>query len=185
MTGKRQNSGGAKTNLNGLTFQEKTRLSHSFTSHTEYYIQKLFKKKNDPRNGAIINNYSGANEGILFDGYGHFNQWLRTKGIYWEKVWSKQLQPDGVILVGNTIYIIEQKTQEGSGSIDEKLQTCHFKKLQYEKLLKPLMYKVEFFFLLDDFFLDDKYNDVKKYIKLVGCDYFFDKIPLSRLGLKD
>ena len=52
--------------------------------------------------------------------------------------------PDSVFVnhTNNTIYVIEKKFQEGSGSVDEKLQTCDFKKRIYQKLYK-LSYEPE------------------------------------------
>ena len=74
------------------------------------------------------------------------------------------------------MYIIEMKYQSQSGSVDEKLQTCDFKKKQYEKLLKPLSIKVEYYYFLNDWFNQDKYKDVFDYIKKVGCKYFIENI---------
>ena len=37
-----------------------------------------------------------------------------------------------------TIYVIEKKYQARSGSVDEKLQTCDFKKKIYIRLTKDL-----------------------------------------------
>jgi hypothetical protein len=46
------------------------------------------------------------------------------------------------------MYIIEIKYQETAGSVDEKLQTCDFKKKQYERLLRPLKLIVEYCYVL-------------------------------------
>jgi len=75
------------------------------------------------------------------------------------------------------------KTQAGWWSVDEKLQTWKFKKLQYQRLLKPLNLKIEFYFILWDYFLDSKYKDVLNFIRTEGCDYFFWEIPLDYLWL--
>lgn len=85
--------------------------------------------------------------------------------------------------MNNTAYIIEKKFQSGSGSVDEKLPGCHFKKLEYEKLFTPLGFSVEFMYVFNDWFLDKKYEDMLKYIKYMGCNYCFNEIPLSFLGL--
>ena len=83
----------------------------------------------------------------------------------------------------NTLFIIECKHQEVAGSVDEKLQTCDFKKKQYKKLMAPANIDVEYIYLLDNWFTDPKYKDVLDYILSVGCDYYFEYIPLARLGL--
>ena len=56
--------------------------------------------------------------------------YLDKNGVNWKKLISKQLLPDNAIYViaNNTVFIIEIKYQEVSGSVDEKLQTCDFKK---------------------------------------------------------
>lgn len=93
--------------------------------------------------------------------------------------------PDDSIFVlnNNTLFIIECKHQEVAGSVDEKLQTCDFKKKQYKKLMAPANIDVEYIYLLDNWFTDPKYKDVLDYILSVGCDYYFEYIPLARLGL--
>ncbi|NDK08773.1 hypothetical protein EOM39_06055 [Candidatus Gracilibacteria bacterium] len=75
------------------------------------------------------------------------------------------------------------KYQGGNGSVDEKLQAGKFKKLQYQRLVKKLGLKVEFYFILSEFFLQPKYKDVLNYIRAEGCDYFFGELPLDFLGL--
>ena len=72
----------------------------------------------------------------------------------------------------------ERNSRPGSGSVDEKLQTCHFKKRQYEKLVAPLGLRVAFYYLLNDWFRNASYRDVLEYIEEVGCRYFFKEIPL-------
>jgi hypothetical protein len=114
-----------------------------------------------------------------------FYRFLETKGVDWKKILSKQLLPDNAIyvIVNNTMFILEVKHQEVAGSVDEKLQTCDFKKKQYQKLLAQLNMEVEYIYVLDDWFRDPKYKDVLDYIISVGCQYYFNYIPLQKLGL--
>ena len=42
---------------------------------------------------------------------------------------------------------------------------------------------VEYIYLLDNWFRKEQYSDVLDYIHSVGCDYYFEYIPLTRLGL--
>ena len=81
------------------------------------------------------------------------------------------------------MFIIEVKTQNVAGSVDEKLQTCDFKKKQYKKLLSQLNMEVEYICILDDWFRKSAYKDVLDYIISVGCQYYFNYIPLHKLGL--
>ncbi len=112
-------------------------------------------------------------------------KFLKVNGIDWQKHISKQLLPDNCIyvIINNTAFILEVKHQEVAGSVDEKLQTCDFKKKQYTKLFSELNYKVEYMYVLDDWFKDSKYKDTLDYIISVGCRYYFGYIPLEELGL--
>ena len=98
---------------------------------------------------------------------------------------SKRLLPDDSIfvIIANTLFIIECKFQQVAGSVDEKLQTCDFKRKQYQKLLAPANIEVEYIYLLSDWFRKPEYKDVLNYIHSVHCFYFFEYIPLSKLGL--
>jgi hypothetical protein len=112
-------------------------------------------------------------------------KFLEQKGIDHKSILSKKLLPDDAIFVPrtNTFYVIEIKFQNVAGSVDEKLQTCHFKKRQYEKLLNSLGVQVEYIYILSDWFKAPAYKDVLAYIKEVDCDYEFGEITLGRLGL--
>ncbi len=86
------------------------------------------------------------------------------------------------------LYIIEAKSQTQGGSVDEKLQTCDFKKRQFKVLAKHLqMRNAEYIYVLEEAWFRNKtfYDEVFKYIKWVGCDYHFDEIPLAQMGLYD
>ncbi|MBQ9638425.1 MAG: hypothetical protein IJV22_02585 [Bacteroidales bacterium] len=112
-------------------------------------------------------------------------KYLEENGVDWTKHLSKKLLPDDCIyvIINNTVFIIEVKHQQVAGSVDEKLQTCDFKKKQYIKLFSELNYKVEYVYILDDWFKQDQYKDVRDYIISVGCRYYYNYIPLQELGL--
>ena len=114
-----------------------------------------------------------------------FYRFLSESGIKWEKLISKQLLPDDALLViiRETLFIIEVKYQQVSGSVDEKLQTCDFKRKQYLKLVSSLGLKVEYVYVLNDWFKQPGYKDVLDYIHSVNCHYKFNKLPLAWLGL--
>src|SRR3989338_8232640 len=67
-------------------------------------------------------------------------KYLESKGVDYKKIISKRLLPDEAlyVIVNNTLFILELKFQKVAGSVDEKLQTCDFKKKQYRKLMAPL-----------------------------------------------
>ncbi|MBQ6149531.1 hypothetical protein IJI86_00965 [Candidatus Saccharibacteria bacterium] len=158
----------------GLIFEGKTDLA-TFLSKQEGY-----NVKNDEE--IYYNNELVAR---VFKKYKFYNVFLTELGINWKEHISKQLLPDDSIYVilNNILFIIECKHQEVAGSVDEKLQTCDFKKKQYQKLMSKANIDVEYIYLLDNWFRDPKYKDVLDYIHSVGCDYYFEYIPLSRLGL--
>jgi hypothetical protein len=114
-----------------------------------------------------------------------FYKYLEENNVDWKSLISKKLLPDDSIyvLLNNVFYVIECKYQQVEGSVDEKLQTCDFKKKQYKKLLSKLNIEVEYIYILNDWFRKPKYQDVLDYIQSVGCDYYFNYIPLMRLGL--
>jgi len=112
-------------------------------------------------------------------------KFLESQGIDYKKIISKKLLPDEAlyVIVNNTLFVIEMKYQEVTGSVDEKLQTCDFKKKQYKKLMAPLNIEVEYIYILSDWFRKPEYKDVLDYIISVGCQYYFQYLPLQKLGL--
>ena len=116
---------------------------------------------------------------------GGFYKFLKENGIDWKDYLSKRIYPDNCIyvIIRNTLYIIEVKHQHVSGSVDEKLQTCDFKKKQYKKLLSRLNIEVEYVYILSDWFRQAQYKYVLDYIISVNCQYYINYIPLQKLGL--
>ena len=163
--------GGANTKT-GLTFEGKTDLSEFLSAQKGYTLfdDKVFF------NQEIV--------GRIFKKHG-FYVFLAELGINWKKIISKQLLPDDGIFVpiANTLFIIECKFQQVAGSVDEKLQTCDFKRKQYQKLMSKVNIEVEYMYLLNDWFQKPEYKDVLDYIQSVNCHYFFENIPLENLGL--
>jgi len=85
---------------------------------------------------------------------------------------------------GNSVVITDKnKFQKVAGSVDEKLQTCDFKRKQYAKLMAPLNIEVEYIYILSDWFKKLEYKDVLDYIISVGYHYYFEYLPLQKLGL--
>jgi hypothetical protein len=112
-------------------------------------------------------------------------KFLKSKNIDYTNHISKQLLPDEAIyvIVNNTIYIIEMKFQKVHGSVDEKLQTCDFKLKQYKKLFSTLNVEVQYMYILNDWFKRKEYKDTLDYVISVGCQYYFNYLPLQKLGL--
>jgi len=112
-------------------------------------------------------------------------KYLKSKGVDYKKHLSKMLLPDEAlyVIVNNTLFIIEMKFQKVAGSVDEKLQTCDFKRKQYAKLMAPLNIEVEYIYILSEWFNAPGYKDVLDYVISVGCQYYFKYLPLQKLGL--
>lgn len=112
-------------------------------------------------------------------------KFLDSQDIDYKKYLSKKLLPDDAIYVikENTLFIIEVKYQQVGGSVDEKLQTCDFKRKQYIKLFSALNIDVEYIYVLSDWFKKPEYKDVLDYIVSVNCHYYFEYLPLYKIGL--
>lgn len=164
--------GGGNTKT-GLVFEGETDLKTLLNSIENYKV--------DDSNHVF---YKNKCVGYIFKKHGLY-KFLEKNGINWQEIISKKLLPDDSIyvLLNNVFYVIECKYQQVAGSVDEKLQTCDFKKKQYKKLLSKLNIDVEYIYILNNWFKQPQYKDVLDYIQSVGCDYQFNYIPLKRIGL--
>ncbi len=114
-----------------------------------------------------------------------FYTFLEQLDINWTALISEQIFPNDSIfvIIVNTVFIIECKSEHILDSAYEQLQTCDFKRKQYQKLLSGANIEVEYIYLLSDWFRKPQYKDILNYIHSVHCFYFFDYIPLAKLGL--
>lgn len=168
-----KNGKGGGNTRTGLVFEGKVDLStflseqphYSVVNHSVMYDDKLIAR--------------------VFKKHDFYNIFLKELDIDWKKYISKKLLPDDSIFVlsNNILHIIECKHQQVEGSVDEKLQTCDFKKRQYKKLMAPANIDVKYIYLLDNWFKNEKYKDMLDYIHSVDCEYYFEYIPLAKLGL--
>lgn len=169
-----RHGGGSRTNINGLCFEQETSLE-----------QALLNAGYEITNRNIVRDTHGNTIALIAPKHKFYKVLLQPEGIDWRNYISKQLLPDEAILnfANRTVYIIEKKFQHDSGSVDEKLQTCDFKKKQYQKLLRDTDYDVEYLYVCNDWFEQPCYDDVYDYIHSVGCHIFFNEIPLDFLEL--
>ena len=169
--------GGEKT-LTGLNFESKVDLQKLLERIVGYRVDMIPGK---------------AGVGVFFEGKlvarcfrkHDFYKFLEESNINWHKMLSRKLLPDDamLVIVRETLFVIEVKYQQVAGSVDEKLQTCDFKRKQYLKLVTPLGLKVEYVYVLSDWFKKPEYKDVLDYIQSVNCHYKFNELPLAWLGL--
>ena len=185
-----QAGGGATTNRHGLLFEQRVSLSTILGTsfEPELYL-----------NGQNVYVVSESNQqliiGSFFKKYGFIRDFIapnfpdaiqrrpRHKIEIAEDTWSKTMEPDNVLFLGNTVNIIEIKYQQVKGTVDEKLQTCEFKKNQYERLLPT--YAVNYIYFLSSWYLDPQYRDVLNFIYSKGCFYFFPETPEGRKEVID
>lgn len=131
---------------------------------------------------------------VLFIGMIDTNLYYRPKNFFYtyikEKhnveptdILSSKLFIDDILINENTkkIYFFEKKFQQCHGSVDEKLQTIHFKQRQLKKLIQGLGYDLEYIYVVNDWFKKSKYKDVIEYIEEVGGKIYFEEIPEIKL----
>lgn len=179
--GHNTSGGGAKTNKNGKAYEKHTMISKVLQKNS-FEINK----KDEVWKNNVFYGYN-VPQGKIYKKNGLLNK----MGINWEDHISKKWQPDECFVNINTktIYIIEKKFQEQSGSVDEKLATCDFKKREYKKLFSKSDYKVEYIYFLCDWFKSSRYKDYIDYIIETNCKYYIgNDVPnniLEILGIDE
>lgn len=166
--------GGAQTNRNGLHFEQTTSLNDALLRAGFQICDQYNVYKNNRLIGLSVNKSKFS------------TVFLKNHHINYLQYNSKRWDPDEafVNLENRTVYIIEKKFQQSSGSVDEKLSTFPFKKREYEKLLAPIGFDVVYIYLLSsNWFNNARYKDYFDYMEEQNCPYFFDTLPLEALGL--
>lgn len=168
---KKNGVGGAKTRV-GLDFESRVDLLSVFSSTPGYSVKDNIIFYNNKKIAISIR------KNALY-------KFFEEHGIDYKMVVSKKLLPDEALYIPDQkkVFVIEIKFQEVAGSVDEKLQTCDFKKKQYQKLFRLLEIEVEYVYVLSDWFKKEEYKDVLNYVSEVGCHYYFKSLPLDFLGL--
>jgi len=167
-----ENGFGGGNTITGLNFEKETDILDLLRSKNGYEV----------KDGVVY--YNGAEVALSLK-KNDLYKYLSKRGVDYKKIISKKLLPDQAlyVIINNTLFVIEVKFQKVAGSVDEKLQTCDFKRKQYAKLLAPLNIEVEYIYILCDWFRKPEYKDVLDYIISVGCQYYFQYLPLQKLGL--
>jgi len=177
--------GGANTKT-GARFETDTNLANFIAAQKDYEI-----RESDFVNGekTAVNSrwavyFRREKVADIFQKFGLYRYFDEIHYDY-SQILSKKLLPDDSIFVfaKNTIYVIEKKYQSGAGSVDEKPQTAAFKLYEYRRLFAPLNREVEFIYLFNDWFMKPEYKDMLDWIIAIGCSYYFDYIPLAKIGL--
>mgnify|MGYP001192328454 CR=1 FL=1 len=175
--------GGSNTNKNGLKFEGRTDFINSIKNNKNFFLNKLTDFKN-----TYEIDFKKQKIGYYTEKYEFYNFFLFKEKVDWREIVSKQYLPDAVLInqLNKTVYIVEKKFQSGSGSVDEKLQTCDFKRKIFSKMIDKCenTYNTKYYYLLNSWYSQNVYIDVKRYILSVGCKYFIDEINLKDLGIK-
>ena len=169
----RGGTGGRTPQKHGLHFEKRTDIATVIAALPGYSVE----------NDCVT--FEGKDVALLYKKNKLYSKLLAPKSVDYRKLVSKKLLPDDavLVLVNKTLFIVETKFQTVAGSVDEKLQTCDFKLKQYKKMFEPIGLNVKYVYVLNDWFKKKEYSDVLAYIKSVDCDYFFNELPLSYLGL--
>lgn len=173
--------GGATTTKNGNIFEELTDLSKALE---EYQLNLVHVETRNPdvvvdQNGEVVG-YSCKKTKIT--------SFLKNFNINMKDILSHGLVPDEALYIEKDkhMYIFEKKFQSCSGSTDEKLQTCVYKKEAWEAVLKDTVgIEVSYIYVLNDWFKQDRYKSVLDFIKRHGCDFSFNHIPLENIFVHD
>lgn len=170
--------GGANTNKNGLLFESKVDVRDAFHNYGIDYEEVLEYGKGIYKLDLKDQNVFVMQKQTLY-------RYLESQIENYDSrnFVSKELWPDNCVInvTKKRISIIEVKFQEGAGSVDEKIQTCDFKRKQYVKIAKPLGYHVEYIYVLSDWFKNPRYKDSLDYIIDSGCKFYFGSIPIEEI----
>lgn len=165
--------------IKNMNYESKVDFKNILRSIDGYKVEKIFGKVGMGVffEGKLVARYFGGND---------FYKFLDESNINWQVIISKRLFSDNAILIiiRKTIYFLKLKIQQVPEHIDEEdLMMCDFNRKQYLKLVAPLGLKVEYVYVLSDWFKKSQYKDVLDYIQSVNCHYKFNELPLAWLGL--
>ena len=165
--------GGSNTKI-GLAFEEKTDIEKLLSQQPHYkLVWKQFTRLKHKYSLLLAENEPQA---YLLKKHRLYYFLEEFYQINWKNHLSKKILPDNALYVLNnkTLYIIEVKYQAVAGSVDEKLQTCDFKRKTYQHLVRSLNWNVEYIYILNDWFKQPMYQNTLNYIVSVGCRYYFN-----------
>jgi hypothetical protein len=157
-------AGGANTNKNGLSYEEKTNLETLYSECSE-------NKKNKSKIIKFIgyeNELINANKSMLHK----YMENLGEKDISLQSAAGCKEPDEAYIdLAKKYVFIIEKKFQQTPGSVDEKIQTAAFKKYHYSNLFPN--FKIHYIYCLSDWFKRDEYKSVLEYLSNINIPVFW------------
>jgi hypothetical protein len=133
----------------------------------------------------VYHNSSGSKLGILVE-KSKLIKYLKSIGVNYSDFVEKKKLPDSSIIIldnegnPNSLIIIENKFQKTPGSADEKITTGPYKRKYYLKIVNKLHIKVDFIYVLSDWFKKG-YKDELEYLREENIQYFFNEIPINKI----
>ncbi|KRN75659.1 hypothetical protein IV73_GL000151 [Weissella kandleri] len=180
-------SGGEKTNLNGLTFENSTDLVSKINDDLsdkyeikEHIFPKSFKSvfKKNKNIWDVYRKDEDKKIGIITKKKQFYNVLREIYNL--ENIHSKTWEPDEAFfnLERGTVFIVEKKFQTGPGSVDEKLFGFNAKRIIYQEIFnqedKEPNIPIEFATLLNSsYWLHRKYKD-ENGVEKVKSNYYHD-----------
>jgi len=158
-------AGGANTNYNGLSFEEKTSIE-PFLNKYKYEKKEIKIKKRK----SIYYEYKENDLNIIYFKKNGFK-------LYFEKEFNiiTYKEPDEAYLIKNsdsdyTLKILEKKNQNVEGSVEDKLRTGRFNREDYELMLnitEKYKFNIIYAFCVSKF-LQDKLEQKVHNIKYIN-----------------
>jgi hypothetical protein len=144
---------------------------------------KYFEVETDLKSALIKAEYNIEN--FQFYCQHDFPRYFKKKtGKKMEEIFGKKFLPDEAVVYKNILYVIEKKTQSGSGSVDEKIQTGPYKLSIYQECAGMLgLEEAKYIYLLSSqHFNTPKFTTHQiPYLMKNGISTYFDKLPLEKL----
>jgi hypothetical protein len=155
-------AGGANTNKNGLSYEDKTEINEN----RRYKVTETFIVKSKSLYKVTIDKHE-----LIKVKKAELRIYMEGKNEYNKK--EKSLQPDECYIdeTNKVINIIEKKFQNKAGSVDEKIQTGMFKKEFYEDQYPN--YTIKYCYCLSDWFKSDKYLPEMRFLKKYEVGVFW------------
>ncbi len=159
-------AGGANTNKNGLSFEEKTSIEKYLDN--KKYDKICMKQSNKKCYYYKYDDKENKQEIIYFTKSG-FKMYFRENF----DICTYKEPDEGYLIIKDNKYhlkILEKKNQNVRGSVEEKLKTGNFVKQEYELMLndnnKKIKFDVSFAFCVSKYLQDKLTSNIPKYINI-------------------
>ena len=168
ITNRGTGAGGAMTNHNGLNYEDITSLN------TQFEILEEIRYGNGINGNGYKVKFNNNEKVFIKLCKSALFLYMRLKNELSDIIPAAGCKkPDEAYLdeESKTLFIIETKFQQTSGSVDEKIQTGVFKMYHYSKLF--INYKIKYIYCLSDWFKKKEYSSVLEYLKKNDVHVFF------------